>query len=532
MSMLLPAAARQLRAAVGAPQRSRALATAAAPLRDSYGLWINGEEVSSASGETIAVENPLDGTLLTTVSGGAEADIATAVAVAKEAFEDGRWTDVQPAARARVLNRTAELLRERIPEMARIEALTTGRPIREYMAQLGRVPEWFEYHGALAQTAEGSVPPFGDPDHLCYVRRVPLGVCGLVTPWNHPLLIAAKKISVCVAAGNTCVVKPPELAPVAVLELAKIMEEAGLPAGVINVVPGHGATAGASLCAHPDIAKIDFTGGTETGRAIGRVVGANVRHYCAELGGNAPVVVFADSQLDAAVNGAAFGAFVAAGQTCVSAKRLLIEDSIYEEFVSKLVAKVEGFVLGNQLELTTAMGPLISAGQRDMVERQVQQGLAEGAVALTGGGRPDAARCNGYTDGYFWEPTVLGNVSPEMSCFQEEIFGPVVSVSKFSNEEEAISLANNSRYGLGAAIWTRDVAKAHRVGAAVEAGVIWVNAHHRNAPSSPWGGFGDSGIGRENGKDAFHEYTTTTSVTVRTSDAPEDWFGQLDARYS
>ena len=267
---------------------------APAVLRERYGLWIGGEEVPSESGEEIEVENPLDRSVLTRVAGASAADVERAVAVASEAFADGRWSGMQPSARARVLNRTAELLRERIPEMARVESLTTGRPLREYLAQLGRVPEWFEYHGALAQTAEGSLPPFGDPEHLCYVRRVPLGVCALVTPWNHPLLIAAKKISACLAAGNTCVVKPPELAPVAVLELARILEQAGVPSGVVNVVPGFGGTAGAALCAHPAVAKVDFTGGTETGRQIGRVVGANVRHYCAELGGNCPVLVFDD----------------------------------------------------------------------------------------------------------------------------------------------------------------------------------------------------------------------------------------------
>jgi phenylacetaldehyde dehydrogenase len=507
-------------------------APASSVLRDSYGLWINGEEVEAASGERIVVENPLDGSTLTHVAGGGEADVERAVAVATEAFEDGRWSKMQPNARARVLNKAAATLRSRITDMAMIETLSTGRPLREYNAQLARVPEWFEYHGALAQTAEGSLPPFGDSDHLCYVRRVPLGVCGLVTPWNHPLLIAVKKISVCIAAGNTCVVKPPELAPVAVLELARILEDAGCPPGVVNVVPGYGHTAGAALCAHPGIAKVDFTGGTETGRRIGAAVGANVRHYCAELGGNCPVLVFDDAEIDAAVNGAAFGAFVAAGQTCVSAKRLLIHEDLYDEFVAKLVAKVDGFVLGDPRELTTAVGPLVSAGQRDTVEAQVQRGLSEGATALVGGGRPTAERCGGFEDGYFFEPTVLAGATPEMSCFQDEIFGPVVTVTPFRDEAHALELANDTAFGLGAAIWSRDVARAHRVAAGLEAGVIWVNAHHRNAPSSPWGGMGDSGIGRENGTDAYHEYTTTSSTTIRMVDTPEDWFGQLDARYS
>jgi len=523
----LQLAARGLRP--GARQLSSA--SAASVLRPSYGLHIDGAEVASESGATIDVLSPLDGSKLTTVAGATAQDVARAVGVAATAHADGRWSGIQPNARARILNAAAQQLRERIGEMAQIESLTTGRCLREYVAQLGRVPEWFEYHGALAQTAEGSLPPFGDPDHLCYVRRVPLGVCALVTPWNHPLLIAAKKMSVCLAAGNTCVVKPPELAPVAVLELARILEDCGVPKGVINVVPGYGHTAGAALCAHPRVAKVDFTGGTATGKMIGQVVGANVRHYCAELGGNCPVLVFEDADLEAAVNGAAFGAFVAAGQTCVSAKRLLIHESIFEDFVGRLVAKVDGFKLGDQLDMGTQMGPLISANQLETVEAQVNQGLAEGAVALAGGKRPDASRCE-YSDGHFFEPTVLGCIEPQMSCFQEEIFGPVVTVTPFRDEAHAIELANDSAYGLGAAIWSTNAARAHRVAKRVNAGVLWVNAHHRNAPSSPWGGMGESGIGRENGTDAYHEYTTTQSVTVRMSDEREDWFANADARYS
>ena len=433
--------------------------------------------------------------------------------------------------RGRILNKAAEVLRERMPELARIESLSTGRCIREMNAQLGRVPEWLEYHSALAQSMEGSVPPFSDPDHFCYLRRVPLGVCGLITPWNHPLLIANKKVAVALATGNTMVIKPPDIAPVAVIELAKILSEVGVPDGVVNVVNGYGHIAGKALCEHPDVAKIDLTGGTPTGQAIGSIAGRGVKHYCAELGGNAPVLVFDDFDVDTSVNGVTFGSMVASGQTCVSAKRILVQETIYEEFVSKLVDKVSKIKLGDPQLIETQMGPIVSQLQFDRVKEAVDQGMAEGAVALTGGKAPGPERCE-LQNGYFYEPTVLANVKPEMSCFQEEIFGPVVSVVPFKDEEEAIALANNSKYGLGGAVWTSHVARAHRVANKVQAGVFWVNSHHRNDPSAPWGGFKESGIGRENGWDSYNEYTETQTVVIRTSDTKEDWFSDPNARYS
>jgi len=454
-----------------------------------------------------------------------------AVESATEAFEDGRWSGMQPRERARVLNKAADLLRARIPELALVESICTGRALKEMNAQLGRIPEWLEYHGALAQTMEGSLPPFSDPDHQCYVRRVPLGVCGLITPWNHPLLIANKKIAVALATGNTVVVKPPEQAPVAVIELAHILTEAGVPPGVINVVNGLGGVAGKALVSHPSVAKVDLTGGTPTGQIIGSLAGQGVKHYCAELGGNAPVLVFDDFDIEATVNGVAFAAFVAAGQTCVSAKRILIQETIFEEFVSRLVAKVNKIRLGNPQDLSTQMGPLVSEKQLNTISGQVDQGIREGAVALAGGRRPDVGRC-ALQDGFFYEPTILGSVTPDMSCFQEEIFGPVVSVMSFKDEDEAVALANNSRFGLGGAVWTSNVARAQRIARKVEAGVFWVNSHHRNDPSAPWGGFKESGIGRENGVASYMEYTETQTVVIRSSDTKEDWFGDPNARYS
>lgn len=497
-------------------------------------LWIDGREAEAIDGATLPVEDPSTGEAFATTALGSAADVDAAVKSAKACHEKGEWRRMGARGRGRVLRGAAEKLRERLPSLVELETRSTGRPKREYLAQLGRVPEWLEYHASLAESVEGSVPPFADAtDHLAIVKRRPLGVCGLITPWNHPLLIATKKVSVCLATGNTCVVKPSELAPGSVVALAQCLTEAGAPDGAINVVTGIGPVAGRALVEHPHVAKIDFTGGTAAGQAIGALAGASVKHYCAELGGNAPVLVFEDADVEEAVNGVAFAAFVATGQTCVSAKRILVHAPIAEAFTAALAAKAAALRLGPPLQLDTQIGPLASAGALATVAQQVEQGYAEGAVALAGGRRPDAERCAGLTSGHFYEPTVLSNVTPNMSVFQEEIFGPVVSVTPFTDEAHALALANDNAYALGAGVWTRDLKRAHRVMEGLRAGIVWANAHHRNAPDAPWGGFGASGIGRENGLDAHREYTASSTMIVRTAEEKEDWFAPnaAGARY-
>lgn len=470
----------------------------------------------------LEVRSPFDQSLVTTVAAAKAADVDVAVAAAAAAFADGRWSGLQPRQRARVLLKTAQLLTDEIGWLAEAESQQTGRCVREMRAQLARLPEWLEHFAALAQGMEGQVPPFSDAKHLNYVRRVPLGVCALITPWNHPLLIALKKIAPALAAGNTVVVKPSELAPVAVLELARIFTAAGLPAGVLNVVCGLGAVAGKALAEHATVAKLDLTGGTETGMLAAAAASRNLARVCMELGGNAPVLVFADADLEQAVNGVAFGAFVASGQTCISAKRVLVQEALLPAFRERLVAKAKGIVLGDPMAAGTQMGPLVSELQMRRVLSLVETAAPQGATLLCGGVRSSAAGCEA---GWFVEPTVIGDVQPHFSCFQEEIFGPCVTLVGFADEAHALALANDSRFGLGAAVWTRDVARAHRVAQGVRAGIVWVNAHHRNDPSSPWGGFGHSGVGRENGWEALHEYTETQSVVVCLDDTPFDWFG-------
>ena len=504
-----------------------------APLQQHVPLWMDGKACEAEDGATLPIEDPSTGETIGTTALGSAEDVDRAVRSAQACHEAGDWQAFGARGRGKVLRTAADLLRERLPAMVEAETRATGRPLREFQAQLGRVPEWLEYHASLAESMEGTVPPFADAtDHIAIVRRRPLGVCGLITPWNHPLLIATKKVSVALATGNTAVVKAPELAPASVIELARCISQAGAPPGTLNVCTGLGAVAGQALVEHPSVAKIDFTGGTEVGKSIGALAGAQVKHYCAELGGNAPVLVFDDvTDLEEAVNGVAFAAFVASGQTCVSAKRILVHCSIFDDFVAKLVAKAEGLRLGPPLDISTQIGPLASAGALAKVVAQVEEGIASGAVALAGGKRPSADRCS-LTSGYYFEPTVLGNVSPAMAVFQEEIFGPVVTVFPFRDEAEALALANDNAYALGAAVWTRDLKRAHRVMDGLKAGVIWANAHHRNAPDAPWGGFGASGIGRENGVDAYREYTASTTMIVRTAETKEDWFaGAAGSRY-
>ena len=343
------------------------------------------------------------------------------------------------------------------------------------------------------------------------------------------MLIAIKKIAPALAAGNSIVLKPSELAPVSVLELANVLQKAGLPDGVLNIVPGLGAETGQALCSNPFIQKIDLTGGTNTGRLVGAAAGANIASVISELGGKAPMIMFDDCNIDEAVNGAAFATFVATGQTCIMGARLVIHESIFDEFIEKLVKKAETIKLGDPFDINTQMGPVISSASRQRIKAMVDGSVEEGAKILTGGKIPTMPAP--FDKGYYYDPTII-KVDSKMTVWKEEIFGPVVVAQSFKTEEEAIALANDSPYGLAAAIWSNDVMRCHRVAEDLDVGIIWINDHHRNDPSSPWGGTKDSGIGRENGIEAFHEYTQSKSVVVRTNPKPFDWFVNTTARYS
>ncbi len=492
-------------------------------------LFYDGDYRRARGNDRIEICSPATGERLGSVPFGAESDVAAAVAAATAAAASGVWSGLDPLDRGIILNRIADAVASRIDDLAILESSVTGRGCREMRAQIGRLPDWFRYFAGIARGLEGSVPPFKG-SYLNYTRYIPIGVVGILTPWNHPLLILVKKLAAALAAGNTVVVKPSELAPISPLILAGIATAAGLPAGVLNVVTGDGPTTGRALCDSPDVGHLDVTGGNETGKQV--ALAAAKRHVPAtlELGGKAPVVIFADAPLEEAVAGAAFAAFVASGQTCVSGARILVEDSLYDSFLAAFVAKVRTIRLGDPLDPQTDMGPVIGKRQLERILSYVAIGVSEGARLVAGGSR--AALGGKLANGFYIEPTVFADVAPSMRIAREEIFGPVVTLTRFHSEAEAVALANATPFGLGASIWTGNVARAHRVAAAIRAGIVWINDHHKNDPGAVWGGFGASGYGKDNGWMALREYSLVQSVVVRLSDTFPDWFGSAtDKRY-
>ena len=485
-------------------------------------MRIAGELVQAASGETLEVLNPATAEVLTTTPAGRSEDVDRAVRAARRAFEEGPWPRMERSERAKLLHRFADRIEARMEDLFRLETLNNGRPVRETRAQVGRLPEWFRYNASLLMAERTDVVPVPGP-YLNYLLRHPLGVCGLLTPFNHPLMILAKSLAPAMATGNTVVVKPSELTPLTTLELAAAAAEAGIPDGVVNVVTGTGASAGKALAEHPDVAKLTFTGGTEVGRSIGVAAAQRLARATTELGGKSPVLIFEDAGLERAVKGAAFGAFIAAGQTCICGSRIIVQESIYEQVVEGLAAMARAIRLGDPSDERTQMGPIVSDRQRERVLGYIELGAEEGGRVAAGGGIPELDAP--FDGGFFVEPTVIADVENEMRVAQEEIFGPVAVMIPFTDEADGLRKANDIEFGLGSAVWTRDVARAHRVASQIEAGMVWINDHHRLDPASPWGGLKDSGVGREGGWESFHEFTEIQSITVRVSDDDVDWYG-------
>jgi acyl-CoA reductase-like NAD-dependent aldehyde dehydrogenase len=409
-------------------------------------------------------------------------------------------------------------------KLALLESTITGRCIREMNAQMARIPEWLEYFASIAIGLEGESNVVKG-DYVTITHYESLGPVALLTPWNHPILILVKKLAAALAAGNTCVIKPSELAPVSPLVLAALATEAGLPDGVINVVTG-GAETGAALCAADDIHYIDLTGGTETGRKVARLAGERLIRTTMELGGKTPVIVCADADIEGAIAGTLFSAFVASGQTCVSGARFLVQEKIYERFVEQLAARADDIRIGDPLDKTTQMGPLISQNAKNRCLSMIVQAKADGAEMVAGAGPLDLPK--DFADGFYIRPTVFKDVAPQHKLFLEEVFGPVISITRFQDEDEAVEMANTGAFGLGVSIWSRDIARAHRLSLKVRGGVVWLNDHHRNDPRSVWGGVRDSGFGKENGWDALRAYLTKKSVVVRTAPGHDDWFKGSD----
>lgn len=484
------------------------------------GMFIDGREVMSISGETMDVINPSSGTAFARVTCGDARDVDLAVAAAARAFDSGAWSGMRIHDRARLLNIFADGIERRMEELYRLETENNGRPITETRAQITRLPEWYRYNAALLLADRDAVVPMPGGYHS-YTSRFPLGVVGILSSFNHPMMIASKSLAPALATGNSVVLKPSEQTPLTALLLAEIAHEAGIPDGVLNVIQGLGPVAGAALCEHPDVAKITFTGGTEPGRGIAVAAARRFAGATLELGGKSPVMIFDDTPVDVAARGAAFAGFIGAGQTCIAGTRILVQETMHDAFVAALAAQAEAIRIGDPSRPDTQLGPVISARARDRILDYCRIGQSEGATIATGG---EAAVVPDCPAGYFVRPTVITGVRNDMRVAREEIFGPVVVVIPFRDEADAIALANDSPYGLGSAIWTQRVDRAHRVASRLRTGIVWVNDHHRLDPSSPWGGVRESGIGREGGWESFHSFTHIRSVTIRTAEEPVDWY--------
>jgi acyl-CoA reductase-like NAD-dependent aldehyde dehydrogenase len=486
-----------------------------------HGLFIDGREVAASRPELLDVINPATGELLAQISHASDADVDRAVRSAGAAFESSEWSGMSNRTRAKLINKLADVFEAHLDEMFHLETTNNGRSLNETRAQISRLPDFFRYNAGLAIARRDAVIPV-DGNYLNYTIRTPVGVVGNSTPFNHPLMIMVKSLAPTLASGCTTVVKPSEYTPLTTLRLAELFAEAGLPPGVFNVVTGLGPSTGRALAEHPGLAKWVLTGGTDAGRTTGALAGMNFAHQTLELGGKTPVLVFDDFDIDQAVNYAAFGGFIGAGQTCICGSRQIVQDRIYDEFVEKLAAKAKTIRIGNPIDPSVQLGPVVSARQQQRVLNYIRIGLEEDKARLVAGGRAPADPA--LKNGFFVEPTVFADVTADMRIFQEEVFGPFVSVSRFSTEAEGLALANNSPFGLAGAVRTNNITRAHRVAARLKCGIVWINDHHRLDPASPWGGIKDSGIGRECGTESFDQHFETKSVMVRLDDAPFDWY--------
>jgi betaine-aldehyde dehydrogenase len=487
----------------------------------TYKLFIDGQWVDADSGKTFKTPNPATGETLAEVAAADKADIDKAVTAARRAF-DGKWGKMSARERGRLLYKLSQLIEAHAAELAAIETADNGKPIKESLyVDLPQVVENFEYFAGWSTKIEGETIPV--PGRMFnYTLREPIGVCGQIIPWNFPLLMAAWKLAPALAAGNTVVLKPAEQTPVGAMELAKLIQEAGFPEGVVNIVPGYGETAGAALASHPGIDKIAFTGSTEVGKLIAKSAAENLTKVSLELGGKAPNIVFADSDLDQAVAGAMMGIFYNQGQVCCAGSRLFVEESVKEEFVGRLSEKASKIVVGDPADKATQMGPQVSEEQLNRIKGYVDIARSEGAAVVAGGASP---RLEGSLQrGYFFTPTIFDDVKNNMRVAQEEIFGPVVSVITFKDEDDLIKQANDTIYGLSAGIWTRDITRAHRFAREIKAGVIWINTFNMFNAASPFGGYKQSGYGREMGRHALDLYTQVKSVWVDLSGQPIGWF--------
>lgn len=480
---------------------------------ERYRLYIDATQCEPASGEWFTSDNPFTGEPWAQVARGGAPDVERAVQAAQRAFTTGAWPALSASARGLLLHRLGDRLAEEAECLASIEVRDNGKLYSEMHAQLGYLPQWFRYYGGLADKIQGSVIPLDKKGYFNYTRHEPLGVVAIITPWNSPLMLLAWKLAPALAAGCTVVIKPSEFTSASTLAFARLFKEVGFPPGVVNVVTGFGNEVGAPLVSHPLVRKITFTGANATGRRINEQAARDFKHVSLELGGKSPNIVFADANLDDAVNGAVAGIFAATGQTCIAGSRLLVQDSIHDAFVHRVVQLAESARMGDPMQKDTQIGPITTRPQYDKVLSYIDIAREEGATLELGGKAAVRRECG---NGWFIEPTIFTGVRNSMRIAQEEVFGPVLSVIRFRDEDEAVEIANDVRFGLGAGVWTSDIGRAFRMAERIQSGTVWVNTYRAVSYMSPFGGYKDSGLGRENGIEAINDFFQTKSVWINT----------------